>query len=938
VPVLGSAIYVVGDQGRVLDVFNREGGTLQFLELDFFSIDGIASGDVTGDGIAELLVADDGTFGSLTAVGVGDVHIYSAAGRKIRTLPKAKVDFTEGDGFAVGDVTGDGVADLVIAGDGGHLVEIFDQDGDRIRPSFVSVFTTGDDLAVGDVLPGNGGRAEIVVFQHNVVSLGHETPNSGQVVIYADPGFGFFIPLRAFTVHWPVQSFRKSSALGDLNGDGVAEIILANVITGFIDVFTADGHRPIPAFDGDFQPGNALAAGDVFNTGNDVIVVAGDNSGRICIFGAAGTVEFASGFNDGDFLAIERSARDSDGDGLLDRWEIDGLRQPRLGTNGKPILGPDGKAELEFVLDRNFNPVLPPGRRDAAGVLRLDSAGHPVAGADWQHKDLFLELDWMNGGQPSAAAIALLKAAFAVAPADAGGIRNPDGLPGITLWVDTGNLSDPNTIPALGFVGDEIFTETNSSGRPTGGGNRLPTSNVSGLTLQFYRGIKNGGIDLPPNFDGGRGRVFRYGVCATHPGNNAGTSTSGNTATTLNDTNQFWIVNEWNGRTVTATTPSGVTKTGTISSNTINQLTLTAPWSPAAGPNPGTGATYRISTIGGQAEIGGNDLLLFLQNFTFPGDAGTIMHEFGHNLGLLHGGAVGGNCKPNYVSVMNYDHQTGICRVNVAPVARIIDFSPPRLLATPPLGIEAARGTAPLPSLVELVLFEFVRLDPTDNQNQFQFVNALGNKLQWPLDQPVDYDANGTIQQVGPVFPPVNIDTVGLSGRPTACANKVFSILDGSDDWHQIALSFRYAGDSADGALNPVEEPEPPVEDFIAMEEELGPATVTGGIQITRSGFVRNRRTGRYVQELKLKNVSGSVIGGPMTVVLDRLSANAALFDRDGVTARLAPLGSPFQTFETGAGRVLYPTASVSLVLEFTNPTNAGITYDTRVLVGRGNP
>jgi len=37
--------------------------------------------------------------------------------------------------------------------------------------------------------------------------------------------------------------------------------------------------------------------------------------------------------------------------------------------------------------------------------------------------------------------------------------------------------------------------------------------------------------------------------------------------------------------------------------------------------------------------------------------AGTIMHEFGHNLGLLHGGDEGRNYKPNYLSVMNYRYQ-----------------------------------------------------------------------------------------------------------------------------------------------------------------------------------------------------------------------------------------------------------------------------------------
>jgi FG-GAP repeat len=46
-------------------------------------------------------------------------------------------------------------------------------------------------------------------------------------------------------------------------------------------------------------------------------------------------------------------------------------------------------------------------------------------------------------------------------------------------------------------------------------------------------------------------------------------------------------------------------------------------------------------------------------------EAGTFMHELGHNLGLQHGGGLFGfgdetNYKPNYLSVMNYSNQTGI--------------------------------------------------------------------------------------------------------------------------------------------------------------------------------------------------------------------------------------------------------------------------------------
>jgi hypothetical protein len=76
--------------------------------------------------------------------------------------------------------------------------------------------------------------------------------------------------------------------------------------------------------------------------------------------------------------------------------------------------------------------------------------------------------------------------------------------------------------------------------------------------------------------------------------------------------------------------------------------------------------------------IGGTDLLITLGNFTdgvgSPREqAGTLMHELGHNLGLRHGGCDDNNSKPGYASVMNYAFQMdGLVRGGVRGV---IDYS-----------------------------------------------------------------------------------------------------------------------------------------------------------------------------------------------------------------------------------------------------------------------
>jgi hypothetical protein len=85
--------------------------------------------------------------------------------------------------------------------------------------------------------------------------------------------------------------------------------------------------------------------------------------------------------------------------------------------------------------------------------------------------------------------------------------------------------------------------------------------------------------------------------------------------------------------------------------------------------------TTGLSGSSGFAEIRGNDSMITMGGFPFGTSAtatltaeqntlryintqaATLMHEFGHNLSLRHGGFENTNHKPNYVSVMNYMYQ-----------------------------------------------------------------------------------------------------------------------------------------------------------------------------------------------------------------------------------------------------------------------------------------
>ena len=108
---------------------------------------------------------------------------------------------------------------------------------------------------------------------------------------------------------------------------------------------------------------------------------------------------------------------------------------------------------------------------------------------------------------------------------------------------------------------------------------------------------------------------------------------------------------------------------------------------------------------------------------------------------------------------------------------------------------------------------------------------------------------------------------------------------------------------------------------------------VSGSVTVTPAGFVLNPVTKRYAQNVTVTNVSAIAIPAPISLVLDSLSSNAALFNATGITdAFVPPAGSPF----LNANITLGPGQSTTFALQFTDPTNTTITYTTRVLAGPG--
>ena len=218
----------------------------------------------------------------------------------------------------------------------------------------------------------------------------------------------------------------------------------------------------------------------------------------------------------------------------------------------------------------------------------------------------------------------------------------------------------------------------------------------------------------------------------------------------------------------------------------------------------------------GCAEIGSNDFVVSLGGWgggAHPGgtrdhQAGTFMHEFGHNLGLLHGGnAPFDNCKPNYLSVMSYTRQ-----IDGAPiVGRPLDYSNSTLLSLNEANLNDAAGMGG-PALTTVYGPQTAVAPPVIAPAQAVFAGG-----QWlvltPANQPVDWNKNGDFTSAG-----VSAD---INSIPSSGCGGTGQVLTGFNDWANLKYNFRASTDFADGVhLTVVSAPEITLEQGLSISPD----------------------------------------------------------------------------------------------------------------------
>ncbi len=237
------------------------------------------SGDVNGDGADEIIV--------VPGAGAGpQVSIFDKSGHALRRFFAFASHIRTGLRLAVADVDGDGADEIIVTTmtGAGPQIRIFDGEGNVESQFFAyaSSFRGGVNLATGDV-DGDGVSEIITVPQSKSAPHIRVFNNDGLVV---SQFYAFSNTLRG----------EFHLAIGDVNGDGVADVVVTPG-PGFgpqVAMFDGEGNliRRFFAYATTFRGGINVSVGDVNGDGeNEIIATPQSNAGpQIRVFNTSGTV------------------------------------------------------------------------------------------------------------------------------------------------------------------------------------------------------------------------------------------------------------------------------------------------------------------------------------------------------------------------------------------------------------------------------------------------------------------------------------------------------------------------------------------------------------------------------------------------------------------------------------------------------------------------
>lgn len=690
--------------------------------------------------------------------------------------------FRDTTALAAGDLDGDGLDEIIVGRDNGVNERYFVYDD--ANAGFVEMLTGGDDWGIGRrtnaIAVGNVDDDAAMEF-----AIGRDGPTGFRYRIYDDADAGF-AALHTGGDSWPNDRDVTALAFGDVDGDGFDELVVGrtggaeqrprwivvdDASGGFAELLAAGGDW------GEERSVTALATGDVDNDGRDEIVVGRSAGGNMRweVFDDA-DAGFASILALGAALPDDRAVTsldlgDVDGDGLDEM--LVGLN---AGDGNRVVLLDDGLRDFQLMRDSDGNTVNFAsdgwgGERAATAVAFGDVDGDavdeivigrsPGGNERWlvfddrfgDYQELFAEDGWGDGRGVTAIALRSHRRT--------GADRDQDGI--FDDWETDGIDIDCNGTADFTLVGADpdrknVYVEMDYMQ------NHLPDPDaVQDVIDAFANAPASVG-----NADGSPGVILRIDI--------------GEQITEQNN------INTWTDfdtlRAANFGTPAEQADPLALAAKALVYRYAIVVHARDGGNSSGRAkrGNFVVSLGGGPpwTVVGGHRVGSRAQQ------AGTIMHELGHTLGLAHGGNEGTNCKPNYLSVMNYSFQTRLIPNSSLPGPRL-DYS-----------------RSALPPLDEAALVEAVGIqDGIDST----FWGSDGvNRLIAPGSGPINWSGN-TNPDGTPIFD-IGSVAVDINFTPTtACTASPNEELGGYDDWANLRLAMRSSsGDPSDEVTFPDDE------------------------------------------------------------------------------------------------------------------------------------
>ena len=185
----------------------------------------LAVGDLNGDGMNEIAVGL--TPGSGKNAAPGEVFLFKWNGSGFSnyqtiTDPQNSSGSFFGDAVAIGDITGDGKAELVVGASGSNRAWVFYGAGLTTSYYLTASGGFGTGVAIANMTGAPGGYLDLLAITNTSTAKGY---------IYAGPVTSGENPasiLQPAEVDWP----QSALDFGDVDGDGLADVMMGSESTG----------------------------------------------------------------------------------------------------------------------------------------------------------------------------------------------------------------------------------------------------------------------------------------------------------------------------------------------------------------------------------------------------------------------------------------------------------------------------------------------------------------------------------------------------------------------------------------------------------------------------------------------------------------------------------------------------------------------------------